>query len=158
VLGSFHVKGITGSGWTARRVHFSGGADCAQLGSHILIEDSFCEIPAGRDVGDAHVDGFEDTLGPTDMVVRHNTIRNPYPQTSAILMPDSDRVTIVDNLLAGGGWTVYCPRAAGATAIFSGNRISNLFYPMGGQYGPDDACPNGTGNVWDQTGAPLVTD
>ena len=43
---------------------------------------------------------------------RHNTIRNPNEQTSAILMSTNtspiSNVVIDHNLMSGGGYTVYC--------------------------------------------------
>jgi hypothetical protein len=154
VLTGMNTKGIAFDGYTARRVWFHGGADCAHAGRDVVIEHSFCDIRAGQNLRDYHIDGFQD-VDAGNIVIRHNTVRVPYSQTAAILMPDSDNVTIVDNLVAGGGWSIYCPRAHGATVVFTGNRVSRMYYPKGGHWGPADHCPAGTGNVWDDTGEPL---
>ncbi len=65
-------------------------------------------------------------------------------------------MTIDRNLLAGGGWTIYCGTAnkpVGGTFVFTGNRFSREFFPKGGSYGPAAYCDGlGSGNVWHDTG------
>ena len=38
------VKGIAFNGYTARRVLFHNGADCAHFGVNVVIEDSLCAL------------------------------------------------------------------------------------------------------------------
>jgi hypothetical protein len=60
---------------------------------------------------EAHFNGFQ-TFGGSGHTFRHNTIRNPCDQTSAISVGTNtggvSKVTVENNLLAGGGWTLYC--------------------------------------------------
>lgn len=155
VLGGNETKGIAFDGYTARRVWFHGGSDCAHMGLNVLIEDSFCDIPAGGPADGPHYDGFQSD-GGRNIVIRHNTIRVPYSQTSAILMstntsPITD-VTIVNNLVAGGGYAIYCGTDSGGdvrgTLTFFGNVIAKTYFSRGGYWGPTTHCP-ATGWRWD---------
>jgi len=155
VLTGWETKGIAFDGYTARRVWFHGGSDCAHTGTNVVIVDSFCDIPAGGPADGPHFDGFQSD-GGRNITLRHNTIRVPYAQTSAILMSTNTSpirdVSIVDNLMAGGGWTVYCGTSTGGpvlgTLTFSGNVIARTYFPKGGYWGPATECP-ASGWRWD---------
>jgi hypothetical protein len=160
----FNAKAVAFDGYAADHLWVHNGADCAHLGDHASVSDSFCSLgPDGSTslswCNSGHIDGFQ-TDGGTDQTYRHNTIRNPCGQTSAIAI-DSDQgqttnVHIVDNLMAGGGYTVYCNSrnvSPNPTVEFSGNRFARTYYANGGFFGPlHDTCPAGPGNVWDETG------
>jgi hypothetical protein len=176
--GRLNQRSITGDDFTARRVWWHGGSDCVHYGSNVLIEDSFCDVASGVGYpGDPHLDGFQ-SAGGSNVTIRHNTIRNPNDQTSAIIngttpgvSPGQLNVHIVGNLMAGGGYTVYCnahQAATPATVEFRGNRISRLYYrwpinsghpvDRGGFWGPTTDClaiPGYTTNVWDEDGRQL---
>lgn len=177
--GRLNQRSITGDDFTARRIWWHGGSDCVHYGSRVVIEDSFCDvakIPAGYP-GDPHIDGFQ-SAGGSGVVIRHNTIRNPNDQTSAIIngtTPGASgpqtNVRIVGNLMAGGGYTVYCNAhnaATSPTTEFSGNRIAKAFYTWpigsghpvdrGGYWGYTTDCtgvPGYSSNVVDETGGQL---
>lgn len=179
-LGRVDGKGIAFEGYHANRVYYHNGADCFHVQRNILVENSYCVIglDGGGDafctMSDAHWDGIQSDEGDF-IVLRHNTIRNPCKQTSAILMSTNTlpigHVTIEGNLMAGGGWTVYCGTDEGGPTfgpeIFRNNRISRSFYhwppgpdhtsgDVGGYYGPMTSCnaPNiqASGNRWDEDG------
>jgi hypothetical protein len=175
--GRLNQRSITGDNFTARRVWWHGGSDCVHFGSNVLIEDSFCEVASGAGYpGDPHLDGFQ-SAGGSNVTIRHNTIRNPNDQTSAIIngttpgvSPPQFNVRIVGNLMAGGGYTVYCnahDAATPATIEFRDNRISLRYYTWpiiqtgprthrldrGGFWGPTTGClgiPGYSTNVWDE--------
>jgi hypothetical protein len=99
------------------------------------------------------------------LTLHHNTVFNSYSQTDAISLfqdfgPQANR-TIDNNLLAGGGYTIYAGANTGkeATATnihVTNNRISRMYYPQGGSYGPVTAYTSTggntfTGNIWDDT-------
>lgn len=183
-LGRFDGKGIAFDGYTARRIYYHNGADCAHMEHNVLVEDSYCVLgPDGAtnrdwchmqiDGGEPHWDGFQSD-GGDNIVIRHNTVRNPCQQTSAILISTNTapigNVTIERNLMAGGGWTVYCGTSEGGfpfgSNIFRDNRIARSFYTwpfgedhengdVGGYYGPMTSCRASniaaSGNVWDET-------
>jgi hypothetical protein len=163
------IKGIAFSGFTARNVFFHNGADCAHFHTNVVIQDSMCVL--GPDVdndgnpdagsfcsGDDHFDGFQSD-GGYNITLRHNTIRNPCGQTSAILMSTNtapiSNVVIDGNLMAGGGYTVYCGTDSGGIAAhetYTNNVISPVYFPKGGKYGPDVLCNKAEvtgGNIWD---------
>jgi len=156
--------GVSYSNYTLNRVRFTNpwgaGGDCAYFGSNVVIEDTFCNMPTYPGDPDAagapHFDGFSSS-GGSGVVLRHNTIRVPVKQTAAILLSSNDGpigdVSIVDNLLAGGGYTVYCGATdAGAVPglTFTGNRIARTIFPNGGYWGPNYRlfCP-ASGWTWD---------
>lgn len=148
VLGGWETKGIAFDGYTARRVWFHGGSDCAHMSNAAQVIDSFCDIPAGGPQDGPHYDGFQSD-GGRDLVINHNTIKMPYGQTSAILMSTNTspitNATITNNLVAGGGYTIYCGTDSGGpvrgTLTFSGNVVSKMFFSKGGYWGPTTSCP-----------------
>jgi hypothetical protein len=176
--GQLDARAVSDDGFTLTRVFMHNGADCTTMSDVATIEDSMCVLgpdtngdgwpdSTGFCNGTEHFDGFQSD-GGHDLVIRHNTIRNPCSQTSAILMstnssPISD-VTIVDNLLAGGGYTLYCAATVpgvGGTEVVTGNRFARTYGQKGGYYGPAAYCGSGvdvwSGNVWDDTGLPIST-
>ena len=134
-----------------------------------LVEDNYIH-DLGMTGGD-HVNGTTANGGNTpQLTLHHNTVFNSYSQTDAISLfqdfgPQANR-TIDNNLLAGGGYTIYAGANAGkeATATnihVTNNRISRMYYPQGGSYGPVTAYTSTggntfTGNIWDDTGAAIV--
>ena len=63
-------------------------------------------------------------------------------------------VTIKDNLLAGGAYTLYCPRDRSSDVRVIGNHFSKMYYPTGGAFGPWTDClkvSEVSGNVWEGT-------
>jgi hypothetical protein len=130
-----------------------------------LIQDNYIH-DMGYKSGD-HLNGITDNGGSTEqLTVRHNTVFNQYGQTDAIsLFQDfgrQDNRVIDDNLVAGGGYTIYGGANAGAPGTtnirITNNRFARIYSPNGGGYGPLGAWdPDGkgnafTGNVWDDTG------
>jgi hypothetical protein len=188
MLGRIDGKGIAFDGYVATRGYIHNGADCAHVQYNVMISDTFCQI--GPDTGDRNVwchiqieggephwDGFQSDEGNV-IILRHNTIRNPCQQTSAILMSTNTlpigNYIIENGLYAGGGWTVYCGTDEGGgpfgTNIFRNNRIARSFYTwppqddhengdVGGFYGPMTSCFYSniavSNIVWDETGLPI---
>ena len=67
-------------------------------------------------------------------------------------------VLIENNLLAGGGWTLYCESGGtGTNYRVINNRFSRKFGPKVGYFGPSTECSDETqsGNVYHETGRPL---
>ena len=171
MLGELNSVAIAFDHYTLRRAFIHNGADCAHLGSDVTIEDTLCVD--GPDTnndgwpdsdsfcnGPEHFDGFQSD-GGHDLTIRHNTIRNPCAQTSAILMSTNgghiESVVIDDNLMAGGGYTVYCGTDSGGIVpneTYTNNIISRQYFPKGGYYGPTVKCDQvarSSGNTWDGT-------
>ena len=164
--GKHGTKGIAFDNYVAVRVHFHGGSDCAHVSWNVVIQDSFCDIASLPPTLTDHADGFQ-TDGADGVVLRHNTIRNPNGQTSAIIIGSNSgpvaNVEIVDNLMAGGGYILYCAAATGQVTNISvsKNRFARTYFSNGGFWGPTAYCERiGSGwdqktNVWDGTGYPL---
>ncbi len=72
--------------------------------------------------------------------------------------PNTRDVLIQDNLLAGGGYTLYCPIPATSNFRIVDNSFSTIFSPTVGGFGPATACADEiqSGNVYHQTGRPLT--
>jgi hypothetical protein len=121
-----------------------------------LIQNSYIHDPGYRS-GD-HTNGITSNGGRTALLtVRHNTIFIDRSQTDAIgLFEDfgvqANRV-ITNNLLAGGGYTIYAGQNPGQQTAYNiqitNNQISQIYYPDGGYYGHVDLFnPDGSGNLW----------
>ena len=119
----------------------------------------------------SHVNGITSNAGSggSGLTIRHNTIFNPLDQTDAVsLFQDfgvQQDVTIDNNLLAGGGYTIYGGEGSeGATRNIriTNNRISNKYFPKGGAFGwlahfsARDPGNVVRGNVWDHDQAPIA--
>jgi hypothetical protein len=174
--GTMDGNGIAFNGYTARHVFFHNGADCAAMGQNVLIEDSLCvdgpdangdgwPDSTGFCNGPEHIDGFQSD-GGSGITLRHNTMRNPCEQTSNILLSSNtghiSNARVEDNLLAGGGYSLYCAgmadRSSVTNIVATGNRIARTYFPRGGKWGPTAYCEYAdtfSGNVWDDTGKPL---
>jgi len=169
--GNFGTRGIAYGDYTVRNSFIHNGSDCAFFDRNVVIEDTLCVSGPDTD-GDAwpdntsfcnggeHIDGFQFS-GGGNITLRHNTVRNPCRQTSAILISNDPGVTdpirdvtVADNLLGGGGYTLYCadPDDTVASETVTGNRFSRIFFPKGGYWGRTAYCDDVTtfaGNVWD---------
>jgi hypothetical protein len=130
------------------------------ISGSVLVQDSW--IHNMVTANGAHTDGAQFNQGATDITFRHNTI-NVGPgngATSAIIMwdeqagPQNARVSIDNNLMAWGTYTIYCGRFGTVDNIRVTN---NRFGPF--EFGYANNCHNGEtwfGNVRDSDGATLV--
>jgi len=109
------------------------------------------------ETANGHVDGFQ-TEGASHGVIRHNTFDVTQGQTSAVSIwnsrRNSDDILVENNLMAGGGFTVYAEDyspseqnpAGGYTVTnirFVDNKFSTVHFPCVGAFG-----------VWFTRGAP----
>lgn len=120
-----------------------------------LIQDNYIHN-MGYISGD-HINGITSNGGTQQLTIKHNTILVDHDQTDAIgLFEDfgvEANVLITDNLLAGGGYTIYGGQNTGGPAtyniVITNNQISTMYYPQGGYFGPGAAFSSGgRGNVW----------
>jgi hypothetical protein len=115
-----------------------------------------------------HTDGIDSNAGdPAGFTITGNTILNPLDQTDDIALFENfgpqENVTITNNLMAGGDYSIYAGynpgKAVPASIKISGNRFARTYYPDSGQYGPVADAASGvngntwTANIWDNTGA-----
>ena len=105
----------------------------------------------GMVTGD-HINGITTNGDTSRLLIQNNTILNKFIQTDAIgLFQDFcivSNVTINDNFLAGGGYTIYGGNGSnGQTSniVVTNNTISTMYFPNGGHCGPvayfDDRGP-----------------
>ncbi len=113
-----------------------------------------------------HTNGIFDAGTTQPLMIYHNTILNSHGQTDAISLDATvagsavANKTVEDNLLAGGGYTIYGGGSRNSPIsgiLIEDNRFSKAFYANGGQYGPVAYLGPGTGagwsgNTWDSTG------
>lgn len=134
---------------TVDRANLHHCADCIQ-GERMVVTNSYIHDLANPP--EAHVDGFQ-CNGQCEVTLRHNTILNEWSQTAAIaLFADFGtprNSTIDNNLLAGGGYSLYAGTDDATGIKVTNNRFSRLYFAKGGYWGPGaDYASTGTGNVW----------
>ena len=138
---------VGGSGMTIRRLNCSGAGDGVKLGSDSTMTDSYI-----HDLGtgpESHNDGCE--LGSKNVTVRHNTILNAQGQTAAVFIgasAPSTNILVEDNVLAGGGYTVYGPDPGSSNVRVVNNKFSTRYFAKSGFYGPVAYWKTGSGNEW----------
>jgi hypothetical protein len=134
------------------------------------VKDSYIHN-TGFIAGD-HVNGVTSNGGGTGLLtVQHNTILINRSQTDAVgLFEDfgvqQNRV-ITDNLLAGGGYSLYGGQNPGGSPTsnitVTNNVFSTLYYRTAGAFGPETYFNSGgtrdawSGNAWDVTGQTIPT-
>lgn len=137
--------------FTGTALDISGSGDGLKMGSGSRLSDSYIHDLATAE--GIHNDGIELT-GAVNTVVRHNTILNENGQTSCIMLSEygsnpNTNVLVEDNLLAGGGYTIYGGAPDKAQGhILRGNVFSTRFFDRCGYYGPV-AYWSETGNTWE---------
>jgi hypothetical protein len=149
--------GVGGKGFVVQRSEISGCENGFSMDADATVADSFIHAMYLGTGG--HTDGIQVFSGASNIGILHNTIFNEDDGGTSAVISDSNNLTNINiqgNLMAGGAFTLYCPtKMSGAV---TNNRISKLFKPKGGEYGPwihcELASPR-TGNVWDETGVTL---
>ncbi|MGB7982160.1 MAG: DUF4082 domain-containing protein [Candidatus Nanopelagicales bacterium] len=151
---------VAGRNYTLTRVNIHNTVDGLKLGSNVTVRDSFIHDLVVA--GDSHNDGMQ-SLGAADVLIEHNTIISPRASTSAIILSTGSgaqhRITMRNNLLGGGAYTVYGGYQPGMDSlsrvsdiVITDNRITTSVYPNGGAYGPftsvGSAAVTMRGNVW----------
>ncbi|AWS40165.1 DUF4082 domain-containing protein [Streptosporangium sp. 'caverna'] len=111
------APGILDADFTATRVHIRGHGDGFSVsGDNVTIQDSYvllCSNP-----GD-HSDGIQTVGASKNLTFHHNTVdqRKAPSHTAPVFLVDRTQgVTVTDNLLIGGTYTVQIRTAPGAVA------------------------------------------
>jgi hypothetical protein len=151
---------VNGSGYTCLRCNIHGTVDGLKAGTDVTIEDSWIHdlaMTAG-----SHNDGIQ-SLGTTRLTITGNTIVLADGATSAVILSTGSasamrHVTISDNLLGGGAFTVYGGYQAGSDTrskvsdiAITNNHFTTEIHPKSGAYGAltsADAPVSVTGNTW----------
>jgi len=142
--------GIGYYGLTATRVNIHGCENGFDIDNTMTVQDSY--IHDLNETATAHTDGIQ-LAGGAHITITHNTIFNPGGTSAVISHPSANSdVLVSSNLLAGGAYTLYCPRDSSTNFRVINNRFSTMFSPKSGAYGPWTDCEKAavvTGNVWD---------
>jgi Bacterial Ig-like domain len=110
-VGAPGVKGIIGYGTFLRNdIHDSEDGIFVDNGNGTLIQDNYIHDLRSNWSG-PHYDGIQIEGGVSNIVVRHNTVINSHDDTSAVMIDNNfgaiSNVTVDNNLLVGGGYTIY---------------------------------------------------
>jgi hypothetical protein len=172
--GAETFPGILVAGYTLRRVHvhnMSEGPRVAAFNNSAVpaasqtidIQDSLVQIVRGTC---SHNDGIQGYGEPPRTILNHNTIdardAGPDCTTGAIFIgnDNADQLTVTNNMLAGGGFTMRIggpgPDGPGGTYDhISGNRIVNNSWGAGPVL--IDSCPNNPPPIADWSDNTVVT-
>ena len=164
--------GLTPQNYTVRRSELFGCENIIWAERNVVIEDSYihdpipCCIWAPRPI--PHTDSIQLPSGAVNIRVRNNRIYGGYINqrdfgNSAFGAGGKVGGVVVDNnILAGGGYTVYCEQeglGGNGTPAFqiTNNRFSRVFVNTVGGFGPSTTCSDEiqSGNVYHETGQPL---
>lgn len=134
----------------ALRIDVSGSPDGVTIGNDSSLTDSYVHDLVTFE--GAHNDGVN-ADGRLRTSIIHNTILNSNSQTSAMYVGNTEEpsnLIVRDNLLAGGGYTIYAGLGAGPGQgiRFENNVFSKRYFPRSGSYGPVAYWQNGNGNTW----------
>lgn len=156
--GGIAETAIADSNYTLRRSDVSlcengpwGENDSLPSGT-VTIVDNFIHNLQCYGGGDPHIDGVQLQDHGHDVTVQHNRIYGSCDGATAgqhgnsAVFPGGDmtNITVTQNLLAGGGWTLYCnqeARGLGTNNFFTLNRFyTTLWGVKVGSIGPTDSC------------------
>jgi hypothetical protein len=156
-----HANGVHWQNYTARRVNAHSCENILWADRNVTIEDSYLHDPVPYDPStDPHTDTIQIPGGGSNITIRHNRIYGSYINSSnfgnaAITMGgNTSNITVDNNILAGGGYTIYCNQfGRGTNNAYVNNRFSTIFTPKVGGYGPWTDCgdENISGNVYHET-------
>ncbi len=167
-------SGITEAHFIARRVEITRCENGLDMNQDILVEDSYIHNlgDAGSDphsdgaqCAQGHWNGSTYINGSKNWTLRHNTMfgmsqNDTKFETSAIICGTGTGggITIDQNLLAGGAYTLYCAYGGpGPTFVVKNNHFTTRFKSTVGAFGPSSDCgdENVSGNVMHETGVPI---
>lgn len=150
--------GIAWDHFTARRVYVHDCENALEMGEGASVVDSV--LSAAEATSEGHGDGIQ-SQGGNGVVIRHNTLLETNPVTSAIITnPNLNNGWLVeDNLMGGGAYTLYCPENGTGFTVRNNRFVAVHASPYGAAYGLTDACGHAgiawSGNIRDDTGAPV---
>ena len=160
--------GLTPSNYTVRRSELFGCENILWAQTNVVIEDSYIHDPIRYDpILDPHTDSIQAPAGASNIRIDHNRVYGGYLNqsnfgNSAIGISASPgtgvtNVVVNNNLMAGGGYTFYCPGNDGGFT-WTNNRFSRIYVITVGGFGP--IYPNcrqhtHSGNVYHETGEPI---
>jgi hypothetical protein len=149
--------GLAGPNFAAHAVYIHDCENGLEINDGSSLVDSV--ISAREGTSSAHGDGIQ-SQGGNNVVIRHNTLLEINPVTSAIITnPTLNNGWVVeDNFMGGGAYTLYCPEQ-GTNWVVRNNRFvpakTSALYSAA--FGLTDACGHAgitwTGNYLDTNGS-----
>jgi hypothetical protein len=136
------------------RVEGYGGVDIVRMGGDgSTVVDSYFHGVCQPDIcSGAHNDTVGVLPGTHGITIAHNRIDNENSQTAAVEIGDvrysCTSGQLLDNLIAGGGYTVYSGHGCDGGYTVTGNRFSTRFYPRVGYWGVAYSWQADGGNTW----------
>ncbi|MEV0384656.1 hypothetical protein [Nonomuraea sp. NPDC050643] len=151
-----HTTGVGSYGMTARRLDIHGCENGFDTDDTTSVLDSYIHDLYEGATG--HADGIQ-LAGGSNIRIRHNTIFAPGGTAAIISHPTKNaNVLVENNFLAGGAYTLYCPRRSSSDYRVVGNRFGRQFSVKGGAYGAWTDCRKVSvvrDNFWDNNLKPL---
>jgi hypothetical protein len=133
--------------YTMRRCNIHSIGEGPRANENVVLEDNYMHSFTSFVAQGAHQDCIQITSG-TNIVIRHNTcLMNVDGGNAAIMTGSFSGDNLLEkNLLAGGGYVVYC----GDNLRVLNNHFSTMYHPKGGYWGLYAYCETvtRTGNVW----------
>jgi hypothetical protein len=154
--GAYAING--GDGAVISRMNIHDCENAIESGSNSTFQDSY--VHNFRAAGAPHYDGVSIDGGQSNVMIRHNTIILLQNQTSAVMIDNYfgavSNITVDNNNLAGGGYTVYSDDQFNSNSI-SGVRFTNNRMGSGswGYANIGRAQPYSAGNYDATTGATI---
>lgn len=122
-VGNDGSNGIRGAG-TFLRNNIHRVENGITLDGRAIVQDNYIHDLLAS--GSPHYDGLQIDGGVSNVLIRRNTIINQHAQTSAVMIDNYfgpiDDITVDNNRLIGGGYTVY------SDGQFSGGPISGVVF------------------------------
>ncbi len=155
--GCIFGEGIMSSRYTVLRVHIRGIDDGFQAnGSNVTIRDSYVKLCS---LSGSHSDGIQENgggAGITNLIMDHNTIDQRFaPSHSApinLVEAGTKNVTLTNNLLMGGTYTIFLDPIANPWGVVQNNRVVNNTW----DYDPNSNASK-CSHITSWTGNTLVT-
>jgi hypothetical protein len=129
--GSVGINGGDGATFTANNIF--NVEDGIHPRSGCTMRDNYIHDLAAP--GSPHYDGIQIDNNISNVTVTHNSVINGHNQTSAVMIDNwngpTSNVTVDNNLLCGGGYTIYCDGTQSSQPI-TNVRITNNHMGAGG--------------------------
>lgn len=146
-----------------QRCHIHHAGNGVEVATSVTVQDSYLHDIVTTPTTSWHADGIQTGEGAvSNVLIQHNTVLLPGDETGAINIIDNSgtfaysNITVDNNLLAGGGYTVYINAGTLTNVSATNNHFSTRYFSRVGNFNAwyNTTGITRTGNVIDETGAP----
>lgn len=141
--------GISDYGFTARKVNIHDCENGVSISDSATLEDSYIHDLYEGASGSGHADGVQMSDTPYGVLIQRNSIIVPGTTAAVNWTGQTTSVTMQNNFLAGGAYTVYCPTVSVPSGAYK--VLNNRFGSYA--FGHSDSCTSSgvvfTGNFKD---------